>query len=109
MLYYLPMRESVIEDAILTWLNLQPGTFAFKVPDQREVRDGVYMKNKWMPRGIPDICCMLSGGRTCFIEVKNETGKLSAEQVRFHAKMGDLGHIAHVVRSLDDVKELNLY
>jgi len=91
--------ESVIEIAILHYLNLLDDTFAFKIPDQRECRDGIYKKHPYMPRGIPDIYCRYHA-ETLFFEVKTDEGRLSPSQVKIHAKMGNV----YTVRNIDEVK-----
>jgi len=92
--------EDIIEFAILEWLNVQ-GHFSFKIPDQRECADGVYRKHPWMPRGIPDICCIWKH-KTLFFEVKTDKGRLSKYQKIIHGKMNDV----YVVRSIAEVEHL---
>ncbi len=55
-------------------------------------------------RGVPDLCAMLPGGRTLWLEVKTEKGRASEHQIAFHGKMMALGHVCAVVRSVDDVR-----
>lgn len=55
--------------------------------------------------GIPDLM-VLKGGRTLFIEVKSETGKLSDLQGHRIEQLHKQGFDAVVVRSLDEVKKI---
>ena len=56
--------------------------------------------------GEPDFIILARGGRVLFVECKTKTGKLSPAQaaLKFHAEK--LGHIVHVVRSLDEFLRL---
>lgn len=59
-----------------------------------------------LPRGFSDLIAIKSG-RVFFIEVKSETGKVSAEQKHFLATMRDrYGCVAGVVRSADEAVKL---
>lgn len=98
------LTEAQIEDQILTWLNLQ-GHFAFKVPDQRRHTAQGYKKEKWQPRGIPDIICITKSG-VVWLEVKTMTGTLSEHQKKFQAILGQFKERFAVVRSLQEVKSL---
>ena len=94
------MKESVIENAILQYLNTQ-GHFAVKIPDQRQCIDGVYQKHPYMPPGLPDILCVYKN-KTIFFEVKNHAGRLSRVQKLMHSKMVDV----YIVRSIGEVQHL---
>lgn len=55
-----------------------------------------------VPKGFSDLIAV-KAGRVYFLEVKNETGKASPEQLNFLAVMRDrYGCVADVVRSVDD-------
>lgn len=97
------MKESVIENAGLEWLNKQDGVFAFKNPDQRAFINGSYRANPWMPRGIPDIT-IWSQGRVSYIEFKTPTGKLSKYQQAFMEKGLRMDIQVSICKSLQDVK-----
>jgi hypothetical protein len=62
--------------------------------------------------GEPDWILLAPGGKLLMIECKSSTGKLSIEQQAIAAHAAKLGHIVHVVRSLDEflniIQELNL-
>ncbi len=59
--------------------------------------------------GTPDIEVMLRGGRVAWIELKTATGTVSDAQKLWHAAAGEMGHVVHVVRTvqgaIDAVRE----
>ncbi len=101
------MKESVIENAILQYLNIQPDTFAVKLKDQTANFEG---QNKraapYMFRGVPDIVCYRQSGLVLWIEVKTEAGKLSKYQKSYKQKIEALGHVYFTVRSLQEMKDI---
>ncbi len=56
--------------------------------------------------GEPDFTILADGGRVLFVECKTRTGKLSPAQaaLKFHAEK--LGHTIHVVRSLEEFRQI---
>jgi hypothetical protein len=58
-------------------------------------------------RGVPDII-VVKEGNFIGLEVKTDTGRLSADQVEFGRKVEAAGARYHVVRSIDDVQRLGL-
>lgn len=54
------------------------------------------------PKGTPDLCVLVDGGRTVWLEVKHGTGKASAEQFEMHNAMRSMGHEVAVVWSVED-------
>ena len=87
------MRENVLQRNIIRKLNDTSGVFAFKVDSPGR-------------RGVPDLCVLVDGGATAWIEVKTETGRLSPWQVRMHERMTGLGHRVYVVRSVQEVEQV---
>ena len=62
-----------------------------------------------LPKGHPDLYCFKwSNGKICYIEVKNEKGRLRQDQIHFH-KMLMKHHIIHCcARSVNDaIKTIN--
>lgn len=53
--------------------------------------------------GVPDRIAILPGGRVIFVELKNETGKLSKMQVWQHARLRGCGADARVLHSVEEV------
>jgi hypothetical protein len=54
--------------------------------------------------GCPDRIVILNQ-QIHFIELKTETGKLSARQVIVFDELGEHGHPVHVIRSKEDVTD----
>ena len=56
--------------------------------------------------GEPDFTILAEAGRVLFVECKTRTGKLSPAQtaLKFHAEK--LGHTIHVVRSLEEFRQI---
>ena len=97
--------ERQIESAIIQYINQIPNSFAWKVPDQRAYRNGVYRKDTLMPAGQPDVTAIVDGV-VIFLEVKTAVGKLSEKQKAFHSRIMQCGGVVHVVRSVREVKDL---
>ncbi len=53
--------------------------------------------------GVPDRLVVLPGGRICFVELKNETGRLSSIQKNKIRELKNLGCDVIVAYSKDDV------
>jgi deoxycytidylate deaminase len=56
--------------------------------------------------GAPDFMVYLLDGRCVHLEVKNEKGKQSPNQLEYQAKIEKLGHRYCIVRSVDEVEIL---
>ena len=56
--------------------------------------------------GEPDFVILADGGRVLFIECKSRTGKLSPAQAALKHHAEKLGHLVHVVRSLEEFLKL---
>ena len=72
---------------------------------QSRARQMNALKGDGLLVGFPDLIIFGSGGRIGFLEVKNEGGKQSANQIKVQAWMDNDGHKYTVVRSVDDVAE----
>lgn len=57
---------------------------------------------KGLPEGFPDLLYIGPGRTTSFVEVKNDRGRTSEAQDRFHAMLNRYGHSVCVARSADD-------
>lgn len=101
--------EKEIQDSILQWLAIvkifhyRQNTGAFSKEYTRK-RDGV-TKMSFIRFGYPgasDIVCVAKGFYIA-IEVKDETGKQSPDQVEFQRRIEEEGGFYILARSLDDV------
>ena len=88
------MRESEIVSKILQYLKTLPECFYWKE------HGGPYGTN-----GIPDIiiCCQ---GRFIALEVKTPSGRPTALQQAVIRKITRAGGKAHIVRSVDEVRQI---
>lgn len=59
-------------------------------------------------RGVPDIIVIDKTGHFVGLEVKRAKGKLSPDQLEFQRRCKENAAEYHVVRSIDDVKEIGL-
>ena len=106
------MTEKEIENAILTYLNLRPDCFAFKV-NTVGVFDSVkkvYRKsnNKFAVNGVSDIIAQFDGLGTVFIEVKTPKGRQSDAQKAFENSINRYNGNYFIARGLDDIKKIIL-
>jgi hypothetical protein len=100
------VTESTIERAILRALNTTPGVFAFKTMDQKQFRDGSYIRgSSYQIRGVSDIIA-LHWGKTYFLEVKTPQGQQSTHQKAFEKKVKATGNVYAVVRSVEDAMKI---
>jgi hypothetical protein len=59
-----------------------------------------------MPKGFSDILFIRRDGTACFVECKTDTGKPSAEQTRFIARMRELNAKAGIARSVEEAMNI---
>jgi len=101
------MKESIIQQQICDYLSAA-GVFYFSIPNEHyNISHGqrVTLHKMGMLSGIPDICVLANN--TCyFLEVKNETGKPSKQQLIIHKALTDKGYKVAIVRSVEDVKTI---
>ena len=101
------MKESIIQQQICDYLSAA-GVFYFSIPNEHyNISHGqrVTLHKMGMLSGIPDICILANN--TCyFLEVKNETGKPSKQQLIIHKALTDKGYKVAIVRSVEDVKTI---
>ncbi|MDD4095294.1 MAG: VRR-NUC domain-containing protein [Oscillospiraceae bacterium] len=96
-------RETELQNRIRCELSkygivVRMNTGVFQTNDGRHVRTGI--------PGMPDLLFIGSGGRTVWIEVKKDKGRLSPEQMNFIETLRGMGHTAGVARSVKDALEL---
>ena len=86
--------EKKIVNSILAYLKTLSGCFSWK-------QHG----SPYSAAGLPDIVCCINGRFVAF-EVKTENGTTTVLQDRTLSRIRDAGGAAHVVRSLDEVKNI---
>lgn len=102
--------EGKIQLAIMQYLRKQGYLFWRFSPETYNANLGIHIKHEYVPSGLPDIMLVHKEnyGQLWGLEVKTKRGRPSADQIvmqrRFHLNNAEY----HVVRSVDDVKELGL-
>ncbi|CAI9119565.1 VRR-NUC domain-containing protein [Brytella acorum] len=71
---------------------------------QNGMREGARRKARGCVPGVPDLHVTYAG-RTLYIELKTETGRVSKEQRELHARLRRAGAVVAVCRSADAVLE----
>lgn len=114
------MKESTIQQQICEYLSIHGIFFfaiqnenlmmmikMFKVPERAGYALVSHSKKMGMVPGMPDLCVILKGhAQPVFMEVKNESGKTSKQQIMIHSILFKLGFVVHVVRSIEDVEKV---
>ena len=90
------IRKNINDLAVIFRINVG----VFKSNDGRFVSTGV-------PKGFSDLFGFRkSDGKVIFLEIKNEKGKASQEQVRFLKTMQEYGAITGIARSVEEAREI---
>ena len=101
--------ESQIVSAICDYLALRK--LLFWRNNNTPIFDPTRQVFRAMPKhtmkGLPDII-VIKDGKFIGLEVKTDTGRLSADQVEFGRRAKDAGARYEVVRSIEDVQRLGL-
>jgi len=85
-------------------LNAKGASFWFAIPNagRRSPKVRSLMKAEGLTAGVADLCIMLPGGRTLWLELKTRRGRQSPAQKAFAAICNILDHAYLVPRSLDE-------
>jgi len=103
------VKEEAIQRAVIWWCrNREIFRLAFHVNNEgkKTVRQAGMDKARGILAGIPDICIPIRGGRTIWLELKNETGRLSAAQKEMHEHLEQRGHRVYVAYGFDEAIEI---
>lgn len=95
--------ESELQRACVRWFRMQyPEYLIFAIPNggYRSAIQAAIMKGEGVMAGIPDLQVCLPG-RTFFIEMKSEHGRMTDAQKQMCLKLRELGHTVYVVSSFD--------
>lgn len=100
------VSEHQLQVLVLSYLITEaaPDIFWFAVPNAglRSLRMGARMKQEGLRPGISDLCIMLPGGKTAWLEMKTLKGRQSIEQKGFEARCKRLGHAYAVARTFEE-------
>ena len=86
----------------LVLIAIQNEKAAWSLDPDKAARYGMMRKASGVLPGAPDICLAVPGGKVVWLELKAPKGTISAAQHLVHARLREIGHAVHVVRSLDD-------
>ena len=110
--------ERVAQRSVVSWLRivLPTGSIVAAVTNEdrgraadpmSRARYGQARKAVGVTTGFPDLCILLPGPRTVFLEMKApKTGRLSEAQIDVHARLRRLGHAVGVATSIDEARDL---
>ena len=101
-----PERDA--QKAVVKWLRLWGHLVAASENERRsnsddpnaQARFQAMRKASGVTPGWPDLAIALPGGRTAYVEMKAERGRLSEAQNVVHARLRALGHVVVVARSV---------
>jgi hypothetical protein len=96
--------ENKIQLKILKWLR-DNGYYCWRNANLQRLVKGKYINNPYHISGLPDIICILEGGKYLGIECKTTKGKQSVEQAQHERRVKALGGYYVVARSVKDVQE----
>ena len=103
------MREDEIQKNLVKWLKAKRVVFSVGLEGaKRHPAEQARLKAMGMQPGQPDISLYLPGGRTVFIELKTEKGRVSDNQRERHELLKNLGFDVHVLRARDGGAAIDL-
>lgn len=103
------VTEADVQHHILNYLALC-GVVAFWIPNHGKMdpKTGRYNRvDAHHIKGVPDLAVILKGGRTAWFEVKRpDDGVVSPAQQHLLGLLVQMGHVAAVVRSVEEVQTI---
>ncbi len=104
-------NEIAIQSTIIDYLYLKKHFFVRlnNIPPVQTVHGKMVFRRlpKGSVKGLPDIMVITDGGFVVFLEVKDKS-KQSPDQVIFQQRCKEKGCEYHIVRSLEDIKNIGL-
>lgn len=97
------MNETDLQNRIRIALSsrgivIRMNSGVFKTADGRSVKQGI--------PGMPDLLWVGPDGKTAWIEVKTDRGRVAENQQRFIDRLQSMGHKACIARSVQDALNL---
>lgn len=85
-----------------------PRAIIFSIPNggTRNIREAMTFKATGLLKGASDLVVIFPNGKLCFVELKTDKGVQSAEQKDFECRVSSLGYEYHLIRSLEEFKQL---
>lgn len=93
-------EENRIQFACAKWLR-ENGYLFFHTPNEgkRTAQQGAKLIALGLQPGVHDLCVLLDGGVTVWIELKTGRGVVSQHQKNWHEKIIQKGHHSHILRA----------
>lgn len=111
------LTENNLQQQIVLWFNNNyclknhdNRGLIFSIPNggTRNVREAMTLKATGLLKGASDLVIIFPNGKLCFIELKISKGIQSDEQKDFEKRISAAGYEYHLVRSLEEFKNLTL-
>lgn len=99
--------EARLQADIVQWLQSE-GYYFCSIPNEAKGRSAVGQMQliaMGLRPGASDMVVILPEGKVVWVEVKDEKGDQSPAQVKFEARVKELGHTYIVVRSIEELQE----
>ncbi|WP_336800339.1 VRR-NUC domain-containing protein [Kaistia sp. MMO-174] len=100
-----PVSEDAIHRAVIQHLkfNAAPGVVYFHCPNGEARSDvtGSKLKGMGVRRGVADLCLVLQGGQSAFLELKSAKGRQSEHQKAFEEDVARSGARYAIATSID--------
>jgi VRR-NUC domain len=101
---YPHISEAHFQRETLKYLNAQPDLLAWRVNSGKvQTLGGVWFQGA--PIGTPDVCGYVHGGRAFYIELKIPKGRVSPEQLEWHAAARHRGVAVFLCRNFTQVRD----
>ena len=105
--------EAKIQQEIVTWFtntyglkSHNPKCLIFSVPNEgKNAKEQMYKKMIGMKSGVSDLIVVMKS-RLMFVEVKDDDGEQSDNQIQFENDTKSLGFEYYLIRSLDEFKAI---
>jgi len=105
-----PVSEDAIQRAVIQHLkmNASPGVVYYHCPngEARSKATGNKLKLMGVRRGVADLCLVLPGGRSAFLELKSAKGRQSEHQKEFAADVSKTDALYAVAASIDQAVQI---
>jgi hypothetical protein len=108
-------NEDLLQAEIVKWYNNNyclkfhnPRALIFSVPNggNRNNIEAMKFKATGLLAGVSDLIVILPNGLLLFIEIKTDTGDQQPNQIEFQNLVTNLGYQYHIIRSLDEFRNL---
>ncbi|MDQ1077986.1 VRR-NUC domain-containing protein [Pseudoroseomonas cervicalis] len=109
--------ERLAQVQVVSYLRraLPDGSIVFAIPNEQKAsgpgkfagaRFGQARKAAGVLTGMPDVCCVVPGRVTVWIEMKSKVGRATDAQLAMHERLRRAGHVVGIVRSIEDAAAL---